>query len=300
MGNLSWHRGHNHHVSYLSLDFLGGNTFMEFLAFTISAAVLFIFFNLFYLIARIKDNYSVVDIAWGGGPAIVALTLFITYYFGEGVFYPAAAVLSLFIILWGGRLAGHIGARNAGKKEDFRYRAMRKNWGKRHYLHAYVKVYLGQAILSYILILPLVLSYHFGSETLSPLGFVLLVIGAVVWFIGFYFEAVSDAELSDFKANPKNRGKIIQSGLWRYTRHPNYFGETVLWWGIFIMSLAVLEIWMVAALVSPVLITLLLLFISGVPLLEKKYKDDPAYQAYAAKTSIFFPKKPRKLKSSKK
>ena len=273
---------------------------MDYLAFIISASVLFIFFNIFYLIARIRDNYSVVDIAWGGGPAVVALTLFITFYFGEGVFYPAAAVLSLVILLWGGRLAGHIGARNAGKKEDFRYRAMRKNWGRNHALHAYFKVYLFQGILSYILILPLILSYHLGSETLSPIGFVLLVIGAVVWFVGFYFEAVSDAELSDFKANPKNRGKVIQTGLWRYSRHPNYFGETVLWWGVFIMSLAVLELWSAVALVSPLMITLLLLFVSGVPLLEKKYKDDPAYQAYAAKTSIFIPKKPRKLPTTKK
>ena len=277
---------------------------MDYLAFTISAAVLFIFFNIFYLVARMRDNYSVVDIAWGGGPALVALVLFITFYFGEGVFYPAAAVLSLFILIWGGRLAGHIGVRNAGKKEDFRYRAMRKNWGRRHYLHAYVKVYLFQGVLSYILILPLTLSYHFGTESLSPLGFVLLVIGAIIWFIGFYFEAVSDAELSDFKANPKNRGKIIQTGLWRYSRHPNYFGETVLWWGVFIMSLAILnvvdvELWSFVGIISPIMITLLLLFVSGVPLLEKKYKDDPAYQAYAAKTSIFIPKKPRKLTSKK-
>jgi steroid 5-alpha reductase family enzyme len=123
---------------------------------------------------------------------------------------------------------------------------------------------------------------------------IIYVIGVLLWFVGFYFEALGDKQLKDFKKNPENKGKILQSGLWAYTRHPNYFGETMMWWGIFVISIASLEPIAFFGIVGPGLITYLLLFVSGIPLLEKKYKDNEVFQAYAQKTSVFFPRPPKK------
>jgi steroid 5-alpha reductase family enzyme len=128
----------------------------------------------------------------------------------------------------------------------------------------------------------------------EPLEFVILGIGILLWIVGFYFEAVGDAQLKTFKKDPANKGKIMQSGLWKYTRHPNYFGEALMWWSVWIVSIATLELLSFIGFVGPLLITLLLLFVSGVPLLEKKYKDNKDFQAYAKKTSIFFPLPPKK------
>jgi len=112
--------------------------------------------------------------------------------------------------------------------------------------------------------------------------------------IGFYFEAVGDQQLKNFKKNPENKGKIMSSGLWKYTRHPNYFGEALMWWSVWVVSMSTLSITSLYGIVGPLFITYLLLYVSGVPLLEKKYKNNEAFQAYAKKTSIFFPLPPKK------
>jgi steroid 5-alpha reductase family enzyme len=126
------------------------------------------------------------------------------------------------------------------------------------------------------------------------LSYVVLAVGILFWLIGYYFEVVGDAQLKTFKKNPLNKGKIMSSGLWKYTRHPNYFGEALMWWSVWVVSMSSLVLLNLVGIIGPLLITLLLLFVSGVPLLEKKYKHNEAFQAYAKKTSVFFPLPPKK------
>jgi len=145
-----------------------------------------------------------------------------------------------------------------------------------------------QGLLMFLIALPFILL----NDTQAQVNYVLLALGVLVFALGFTFESVGDAQLKAFLGDPANRGKIMGSGLWRYTRHPNYFGEATLWWGIFLIALSggVTPF----AVIGPVTITLLLLFVSGVPLLEKSMKDKPGYAEYAAKTSIFVPWFPKK------
>lgn len=112
-------------------------------------------------------------------------------------------------------------------------------------------------------------------------------VGILVWLTGFLFETIGDAQLASFRKNPANKEKLIQTGLWKYTRHPNYFGEVILWWGIWLFTIGVGQAWL--GLIGPVVITLLILFVSGVPMLEKKYEGRPDWEAYKKKTSRFFP-----------
>jgi steroid 5-alpha reductase family enzyme len=144
-----------------------------------------------------------------------------------------------------------------------------------------------------IVALPILLSAN-TDVLINQTGYIILIIGVILWIIGFIFEAVGDAQLKTFKSNPENKGKIMQSGLWKYTRHPNYFGEALMWWAIWIISMSTLSWINILGIIGPLFITYLLLFVSGVPLLEKKYKDNEAFQAYAKKTSIFFPLPPKK------
>jgi len=204
---------------------------------------------------------------------------------------PAALVrvsITLLVSLWGLRLFYHILKRNHGKPEDFRYVAFRKAWGKWVIPRAFLQVYMLQGLLMFLIALPFILL----KDGQAQVNYVLFVIGVLVFAVGFTFESVGDAQLKAFLSDPDNRGKIMDGGLWHYTRHPNYFGEATLWWGIFLIALSggVTPF----AVIGPVTITLLLLFVSGVPLLEKSMKDKPGYAEYAAKTSIFVPWFPKK------
>lgn len=258
--------------------------------FLVNALVLFIFFVCFFIIAQVKKNNGLADMAWGLGFVVVALTgLLYTQNFSVLTLAVTALVL-----LWGFRLFFYIGIRNWSKPEDYRYVNMRKKWKTHLKIKAFFKVFMLQGILLYIISLPIQFAMQTKKAVDKPYEFVILGLGVLLWLIGFYFEAVGDAQLKTFKKNPDNKGKIMQSGLWKYTRHPNYFGEALMWWSVWIVSISTLEILSLFGFVGPLLITLLLLFVSGVPLLEKKYKDNPLFQEYARKTSIFFPLPPKK------
>ncbi|OHE45357.1 MAG: steroid 5-alpha reductase, partial [Tenericutes bacterium RIFOXYA12_FULL_35_10] len=202
-------------------------------------------------------------------------------------------VITALVLLWGFRLFFYIGLRNWSKPEDFRYVNMRKNWGKHVHLKAYFIVFMLQMTFLLIVSLPIQLSAYV-DVAIDLTGYIIIGVGVLLWIIGFIFEAVGDQQLKTFKSNPENKGKIMQSGLWKYTRHPNYFGEAVMWWAVWIVSMSTLSWMNVIGIIGPIFITYLLLFVSGVPLLEKKYKNNEAFQAYAKKTSIFFPLPPKK------
>ena len=180
------------------------------------------------------------------------------------------------------------------KKEDFRYQNFKLKWKTNLRLKALVYVFFTQSIFSYIIALPIILTNLLPNKAFDTLSIILVSIGIVVFFIGFIFEVLADHSLARFKADPSNKGKIMQKNVWKLSRHPNYFGESSLWWGIGIASLGTMNLMSFAGLASPLIMTYLLLYVTGVPLLEKKYKDNIAYQAYANKTSIFFPRLPKK------
>ena len=248
--------------------------------FLISALVILIYFTGVFLLAQYLKNNSIVDSFWGPGFLVVAVVTFIlTQYRGN-----RAMLITALIAIWAIRLFTHITIRNWNKPEDFRYINMRKRWGKNFaLLKAYLNVLLLQGVLLFIIAVTIISGNSNPDQTIGLTA----ILGLILWIIGFFFEAVGDRQLKDFKANPANKGKIMTKGLWSYTRHPNYFGEAVQWWGIFLIAITrPAEIWLI---ISPVVITLLLLFVSGVPLLEKKYKDRPDFQEYSRHTQKFFP-----------
>jgi steroid 5-alpha reductase family enzyme len=253
-----------------------------------SAIAVFVYMTVLFAAALLKKDNSVVDIAWGPGFVLIAvLTLLI------GKTFEARQVLATTLVaVWGIRLGVYLYSRNRGRGEDFRYAKWRREWGRWFVPRSFFQIFLLQGILMLVISYGVVLVNASPERGLGPLD----GLGAAVWFIGFFFEAAGDAQLKAFKQKPENKGRIMRSGLWRYTRHPNYFGEAVMWWGIFIIDLSLPRGW--TGVVSPALITFLLLRVSGVTMLEKKYAGDDEFQAYARRTNAFFPWHPKKKKTS--
>ncbi|MBY0110063.1 MAG: DUF1295 domain-containing protein [Candidatus Babeliaceae bacterium] len=227
---------------------------------------------------RIKNN-SVADIAWGLCFIFVALeTLILT-----GLYLPEQLVATTLVIIWGVRLSWHIYMRNHNKPEDERYAMWRKQWGNGIVLRSFFQVFMLQGTLLLLISLPILL---INTDKTSPMV-VYTIIGGLVWLCGFIFESVADYQLKQFLSKPENHSKIMKSGLWRYSRHPNYFGESVMWWGLFFIALGLPWGWL--TIISPLILTYLLLYVSGIPLLEKKLKNNPEFQDYMSKTSAFIP-----------
>ena len=245
--------------------------------------LLWVYFSSFFILSIFKKRNDIVDIAWGIGFILASWSsLFLSSNYS-----PKHLLVSLLITLWGLRLALHIYSRNRNKKEDYRYLAWRKEWGKNFYLRSYLQIYMLQALLLFLVVSPVLILNHSVSVDFNSFD----ILALSIWLFGFIFEAVSDYQLSLFIKKSENKGKIVQSGLWRYSRHPNYFGEVTLWWGIFLFAFS--STLNPLTLIGPLTITILILFVSGIPLLEKKYDHNPQYLEYRKKTSIFFPLPPK-------
>jgi steroid 5-alpha reductase family enzyme len=239
---------------------------MDFLSiyFTLGLVILGLMI-LLWLLSLMLKNSSIVDIFWGTGFVIVAWATFLLT--PEG-FMPRKLLLSILVTVWGLRLSLHILRRNWGKPEDFRYQTWRKEAGTAWWWRSLFKVFLLQGILLWIIATPLLAA----QISAQPDHMTWLDILALpVWLIGFFFEAVGDWQLARFKANPANKGKVMQTGVWRYTRHPNYFGDAAQWWAYYLIALAAGGWWTIF---SPILMTTLLMRVSGVTLLEKTLKED--------------------------
>jgi steroid 5-alpha reductase family enzyme len=191
--------------------------------------------------------------------------------------------MTILVTVWGLRLALHIGTRNWGKAEDFRYVKWREENGSRWWWFSFVKVFLLQGIIMWIVSAPII--SIIVTDGIPPLSLP-AVLGAIVWTYGFLFEAIGDWQLARFVANPSNKGKLMTSGVWKYTRHPNYFGDAAQWWGFYLIALSAGGWWTIF---SPLIMTFLLVRVSGVALLEKTMKNKPGYAEYAAKTNAFIP-----------
>ncbi len=241
------------------------------------ALALFAFQVLGFVISIIKKRNDIADVVWGLGFVYLAC---LSYAMGTG--HSRALLVNGLITLWGLRLALHIYLRSKGKPEDYRYAQWRSEW-KHVYLRSFLQVFMLQGLFLYIIAWPVML-----INLALPVawqwwdGLALLL-----WCIGFAFESIGDYQLIQFKKNPANRGKLITTGLWRYSRHPNYFGDALQWWAIFLFALALPMGWITV--LSPLLLTYLLRYVSGVPMLERKYASHPEFEMYKQKTSAFFP-----------
>lgn len=248
------------------------------------ALLMLSYMSTWFVVSLILKRSDVADIAWGLGFFLVAIVTFV----GGGAGFDRGLLVTALVFAWALRLSMHIFLRNRGKGEDRRYALWRESWGTWFPLRAFFQIFILQGALLLLVVLPVVVI------NLSPGGAWTLLdaIGIGLWALGFFFEAVGDFQLVKFLQNPENHGHVLKTGLWRYTRHPNYFGEVTLWWGIFFLALSTPVGWISIA--GPLTITVLILFVSGIPLLEKGMVRNPEFEVYKKETSVFFPWFPRK------
>jgi steroid 5-alpha reductase family enzyme len=238
-----------------------------------------------WVVSLILEDASIVDIFWGAGFVLIAL---VAYAAGDG-YAPRKLLVTTLTAIWGLRLALHLFRRNAGHGEDYRYQAMRRRHGARFKWVSLSSVFGLQAVAMWTVSLPVQLAQTAPEPArLTWLDFA----GTIVWAIGLAFEAIGDRQLARFKADPTSEGRVMDRGLWAWTRHPNYFGDAVVWWGLFLIAAQTPDgLW---AAIGPVLMTYLLTRLSGVPLLERKLtRTRPGYADYVRRTSAFIPWPPR-------
>jgi steroid 5-alpha reductase family enzyme len=256
---------------------------IEFAAFLWSGAILMLVAACFWLVSLVRNDVSIVDSLW----SLMFLLVAVIYALTDGHSGPRESLVLILVTMWALRLSIYITWRNHGQPEDYRYQEIRANNEPGFRYKSLYIVFILQAILAWVVSLPL--AGAISGQT--PIG-LLDYAGCALIVIGIFFEAVGDMQLSRFRRDPDNAGKVLDSGLWRYTRHPNYFGNFTLWWGFYLVALSAGAWWTV---ISPMLMTFLLLKVSGVALLEKDISERrPQYQQYIRRTNAFFPGKPRK------
>ncbi len=235
-----------------------------------------------WLVSVIKNDASIVDLIWGLGFVLVAWVSFLTANSDNWI-------LPVLTTVWGLRLSVYLAWRNHGQPEDYRYRAMRKRHGPSFPLVSLFTVFGVQGLVMWIVSLPL----QTGAMTGDAASTWLLFPGTALWAVGLCFEGFGDWQLARFKANPDNAGVVLDSGLWHYTRHPNYFGDFTVWWGLFLVAMASSGAWW--SVIGPLLMSFFLMRVSGVTLLERTLKETkPQYANYIARTNAFFPGPPRR------
>jgi steroid 5-alpha reductase family enzyme len=255
----------------------------------VGASTLVVWFYMtawFVLALKLKRN-DVADVAWGLGPAILSWWLYVR----AGVFGATPLLLvAVLVSVWGVRLAWHIAVRDfaPGHGEDPRYASWRNEW--RHFIvRSYLQVFLLQGAFMVLVSMPIIVLASWPASALP----VLTALGAIVWLVGFGFESVADRQLDAFLARaPETRPRVLDTGVWAWSRHPNYFGESLTWWGVAIIALGVPLGWL--GLIGPVTITALLLFVSGLPLIEQSHAGDPDWETYKEHTSPFVPMPPKR------
>lgn len=252
---------------------------------TTGLIVLVAFMTLVWLLSLILSDVSIVDPAWGFGFVVVA----IAYAIAAGDLTDRDWLLFGIVGVWGLRLGGYLLWRKWGEPEDYRYAAMREKRPWSFPYRSLVTVFLLQAVLLWIVAWPV--AAGIGADHPGSIGTVEIV-AALIAVTGLVLETTADLQLARFKANPANTGRVLNAGLWRYTRHPNYFGDAMVWWGIGLIGITTPGGWW--SIVGPALITILLMRVSGVTLLEKRLASSkPGYAEYAARTNAFFPWLPR-------
>ncbi len=249
--------------------------------FSLNLAAVILMMTIGWLISLVLKNVTVVDSLWGLGFVMIAWT---TFFLTDG-FFGRKLLIAMLVTFWGLRLSLYLTRRNWGKGEDPRYGSWREKSGKHFWIFSLFKVFLLQSIFLWAISI----SLQYGVASKSPEMITWLdVCGLTLWVIGFIFEAVGDWQLAAFKSNPANKGNVMDRGLWAYTRHPNYFGECLMWWGIFLIAFSAPNSgWTV---LSPLIITVVLLKMTGIPLTEKTMVTHrPGYKEYIQRTNAFIP-----------
>jgi len=248
--------------------------------FLINAVVLFVVMTLAWWLTRRRQRLDTVDTAWGLGFILVAWI--------AQAYQPSShsLLIAILVTIWGLRLSYHLYTRNQGRPDDRRYRELSAKWQGSFWRRAYVSIFLLQGGLIWLISLPVMVAT--GPQLLS--GNLQTLAGVWVWAVGFVFEALSDYQLSEYLKQPK-RPKVLETGVWRYSRHPNYFGELAQWWGIALIALQSSYGWL--GLLGPVTLTILIVFISGIPPIERRRSKDPAYRAYQKRTNMLVPWPPK-------
>ena len=230
-------------------------------------------------ISLVLKRNDVADIGWGLGFVLLS-----TYHGLSKPLHPVAGISYVLTVIWGLRLSSYLFLRNRRKPEDFRYLQWRKEWGRTFYLRSFLQVYVLQSIFLLMIISPVLHASSFATSNWS----VFTIVGILIWLIGFYWQVVGDRQLAAFVAERKSKEAILMTGLWSHSRHPNYFGEVLMRWGIYLV------IWPLSGSgvfhVGPLTITLLIRYVSGVPMLERKYAGNEAYQAYKRQVPALFPR----------
>ncbi len=241
--------------------------------------IIALYMTILWVIAYLKHDNSIADVGWGIGFILIALSSFILSPYRSA----RSIIITLLVFIWGVRISYYLVKRSWGRAEDSRYQALRDAWGEHQAVKAFFIVFVLQGVLMLIISYPVMLvNFQF------PVAVGLPECAAIfLWCIGMLWEALGDFQLAQFLKNPVNRGRIMKEGLWRYTRHPNYFGESLMWWAIFLIALPVAYGW--TAIISPLVLTFILLRVSGVPLAEKPFENNPEYQQYKSETNTFFP-----------
>jgi steroid 5-alpha reductase family enzyme len=239
-----------------------------------------------WFLSLILKNVTVVDSLWGLGFVLIA---WLTFFLTDG-FLGRRLLIALLVTVWGLRLSIYLSRRNWGKGEDPRYGSWREKSGKHFWIVSLFKVFLLQSLFLWAISL----SLQYGAVSKTPAMITWLdLCGLSLWMVGFIFEAVGDWQLAAFKSNPANKGKVMDRGLWAYTRHPNYFGECLMWWGIFVIAFSTPNSWWTV--LSPLIITAVLLKMTGIPLTEKTIvAHRPGYKEYIQRTPAFIPWFPKK------
>ena len=231
-----------------------------------------------FVIALLLKRNDIADVAWGLGYVVIILICLQQFSFNQ-----ISLLVSSLIALWAIRLCWYIGTRNKGKQEDFRYAQWRKEWDKHFYWRTYLQVFVLQGIFLLIIAAPIFISF---ANTSSISFNWVIYLGIITWLKGFLLQAIADHQMATFRKY-KLPGQIMTKGLWKYSRHPNYFGEILMWWGLWLIVLPLPFGWL--GIISPITITYLLAFVSGVPMLEKKYIGNAHYDAYQKTTSALIP-----------
>ncbi|MGB7338124.1 MAG: DUF1295 domain-containing protein [Phototrophicaceae bacterium] len=248
----------------------------------IGGIAIWVAMTLLWLLSLLIRDASIVDIFWGSGFVIVGWV----YFLLSDTITMRHWVLMSLVSIWGLRLSLYLAVRNLGHGEDFRYQKWREEEGQKWWWLSYIRVFMLQGVIMWIVSAPLL-----GAQQSTTTVSLIDIIAFGIWSIGFFFESIGDWQLMRFKNNPQNEGKVLNTGLWRYTRHPNYFGDAVQWWGFYVFALAVGAWWTIF---SPLVMTFFLMRVSGVPMLENSLKKrKPEYAEYIAKTSAFFPMPPK-------
>jgi len=266
-----------------------GSAFAGSLPFTLAAVVVLL--GLTFAVALRVGKHAVIDVAWGLGFVTIAVTSYLTSRLIEGdeAGDPLRGLtITVLTAIWGIRLAVHIGRRSRGQGEDPRYTELLSRATGNPRVYAFTRIYLTQGAIMWFISLPIQVA-AFQTPALGVIAWV----GIVVWAVGIVFETVGDWQLQRFRDDPDTKGRVLDTGLWRYTRHPNYFGDACVWWGL---SLIAFDAWPgILTLISPVVMTWLLANGTGKPLLEKGMSGRrPGYDEYVRRTSGFIPLPPRR------